>query len=91
MSYTLEPDATEKEIRISDCDQGDSPRQKATGSKSGAASVGIIFGQKRTGAPGESDQAHIAVSALHFEPVNSVKWCVSFREKQIKEMTVELM
>lgn len=91
MSYTLEPDAAEKDIRISDCDQGDSPRQKATGRKSGAASVGIIFGQKRTNATGEGDHAHIAVSALHFEPVNSVKWSASFREKQMKEMTVELM
>ena len=91
MSYTLEPDATEKEIRISDCDQGDSPRQKATGKKSGAASVGIIFGQKRTGATGEGDQAHITVSALHFEPMDGVEWNVSFKEKQIKEKTVELM
>lgn len=34
---------------------------------------------------------HIAVSSLHFEPVDSVVWNISFREKQIQELTVELM
>lgn len=91
MSFTLEPDASEKDVRISDCAQGDSPRQKANGRKSGAASVGIIFGQKRKDNSENNDHTHIAVSALHFEPFNSVKWNVSFKEKQIKELTVVLM
>ena len=91
MSYTLEPVATEKDIRISDSVQGDSPRQKGNGKRNGAVGVGIIFGQKRTDASGKNDKTRIAVSALHFEPVDSVVWNISFREKEIQAMTVELM
>ena len=91
MSYTLEPAATENDVRISDSVQGDSPRQKGNGRRNGAVSVGIIFGQKRTAASGKNDGTRIAVSALHFEPEDSVVWNISFREKQIQELTVELM
>lgn len=91
MSYTLEPAATEHDVRISDSVQGDSPRQKGNGRRNGAVSVGIIFGQKRTAASEKNDKTRIAVSALHFEPVDSVVWNISFKEKQIKELTVELM
>lgn len=91
MSYTLEPAATENDVRISDSVQGDSPRQKGNGRRNGAVGVGIIFGQKRTDSSGADDKTHIAVSSLHFEPVDSVVWNISFREKQIQELTVELM
>ena len=91
MSYTLEPAATENDVRISDSVQGDSPRQKGNGRRNGAVSVGIIFGQKRTAASEKNDKTRIAVSALHFEPVDSVVWNISFREKEIRAMTVELV
>jgi len=91
MSYTLEPDATEKEVRISDNVPGDSPRQKGNGRRNGAVGVGIIMGQKRTDPTGTDNKNHIAVSSLHFEPADSVVWNVSFREKQIQERIVELL
>jgi len=91
MSYTLEPNADEKDIRISDNSQGDSPREKATGKRNGASSVGIIFGHKRTSASGEQDDTRIAVSSLHFEPTDYVEWSISFKEKEIIEKTIELM
>lgn len=91
MSYTLEPNASEKDIRISDHSQGDSPREKNGGKRSGASSVGIIFCHKRTSASGEEDESRIAVSSLHFEPTDHVEWSISFREKQIEDKTIELM
>ena len=61
-----------------------------------AGAIGIIGGADGptaiiVGRPKSKGQLHAAVTRFCFEPFDTVRWQLSFREKQIEEMTVELM
>ena len=61
-----------------------------------AEAIGIIGGADGPtaiilGAPDSKEQLHAAVSRFCFEPFDTVRWQLSFKEKQIKEITIELV
>ena len=100
MTFTLEPELPQTEFSITDSQQSDKPRaipNQICGRKSsGTEAIGIIGGADGptaiiVGRPKSKRQLHAAVSRFCFEPFDTVKWQLSFREKQIEEMTVELM
>ena len=100
MTFTLEPELSQSEFSITDSLQSDEPRVIpgcTSGSKSKEAeAIGIIGGADGPtaiimGTPKSKGQLHAAVSRFCFEPFDTVRWQLSFKEKQIKEKTVELM
>ena len=100
MTFTLEPELSQTEFSITDSLQSDEPRVIpgcTSGSKSKEAeAIGIIGGADGPtaiimGTPKSKGQLHTAVSRFCFEPFDSVRWQLSFKERQIKEKTVELM
>lgn len=100
MTFTLEPELSQTEFSITDSLQSDEPRVipgHTSGHKSKEAeAIGIIGGADgptaiNMGTPKSKGQLHAAVSRFCFEPFDSVRWQLSFKEKQIKEKTVELM
>ena len=100
MTFTLEPELPQTEFSITDSQQSDKPRaipNQICGRKSsGTEAIGIIGGADGptaiiVGRPKSKRQLHAAVSRFCFEPFDTVRWQLSFREKQIEEMTVELM
>ena len=100
MAFTLEPELSQTEFSITDSLQSDGPRM-IPGCTSGSLSkeaeaIGIIGGADGPtaiimGTPKSKGQLHAAVSRFCFEPFDTVRWQLSFKEKQIKEKTVELM
>ena len=100
MTFTLEPELSQTEFSITDSLQSDEPRLipgYTSGSKSKEAeAIGIIGGADGPtaiimGTPKSKGQLHASVSRLFFEPFDTVRWQLSFKEKQIKEKTIELM
>lgn len=100
MTFTLEPELAQTEFSITDTLQSDAPRvlpnKTSKHTQSGAASIGIIGGADGPtaiimGTPKSKGQLHAAVSRFSFKPFDCVKWQLSFKEKQIKEKTIELM
>lgn len=100
MTFTLEPELSQNDFSITDSLHSDEPRVipgyvSAHKSKE-AEAIGIIGGADGPtaiilGAPDSKEQLHAAVSRFCFEPFDTVRWQLSFKENQIKEMTVELM
>ena len=100
MTFTLEPELSQTEFSITDSLQSDEPRV-IPGCTSGysskeAEAIGIIGGADGPtaiimGTPESKGQLHAAVSRFCFEPFDTVRWQLSFKEKQIKEKSVELM
>lgn len=92
MSYILEPDAPDGTIRISDCAENERPREKDGQKSGGAAGIGIVFGRQSSGpADDEGKRTRIAVSSMHFEPVDKVEWNIAFREGEKEERTLSLL
>lgn len=100
MTFTLEPELSQTEFSITDSLQSDEPRVIpgcTSGCKSKEAeAIGIIGGADGPtaiimGTPKSKGQLHAAVSRFCFEPFDAVRWQLSFKEKQIKDKTVELM
>jgi len=100
MTFSLEPELSQKEFAITDSQQSDEPRvipNRSAGHKSSEAeAIGIIGGADGptaiiVGRPKSDGQLHAAVSRLCFEAFEAVRWQLSFKEKQIKGKTVELM
>lgn len=100
MTFTLEPDMPQTEFSLTDSQQSDTPRvirnQTSNVGASKAESIGIIGGADGPtaiilGTPESKGNLHAAASGLQFEPFDCVRWQLSFREKQMKEMAVELM
>ena len=100
MTFTVEPELSQKEFSITDSLQSDEPRVIpgcTSGCKSKEAeAIGIIGGADGPtaiimGTPKGEGQLHAAVSRFCFELFDTVRWQLSFKERQIKEKTVELM
>jgi hypothetical protein len=100
MTFTLEPELSQTEFSITDSLQSDEPRvipgYTSESKSKEAEAIGIIGGADGPtaiimGTPKSKGQLHAAVSRFCFEPFDTVRWQLSFKEKQIKEKTVELM
>lgn len=100
MSYALEPDLTDRSFRIQDCIDSDQPlpklREENQEETSTARTIGIIGGADGPTvifAFGKSERknAHVAVSSLHFEEQNEVKWRMTFHEKMMPDMDIILL
>lgn len=100
MTFTLEPDMPQTEFSLTDSQESDTPRvirnQTSNAGSSSAESINIIGGADGPtaiilGTPDSQGILHTAVSSFRFEPFDCVKWQLSFREKQMKEMTVKLI
>ena len=100
MTFTLEPELSQREFSITDSLQSDEPRlipgHASEHNSMEATAIGIIGGADGPtaiimGTPKNKGQLHAAVSRFCFKPFHTVRWQLSFKEKQIKEMTVELM
>lgn len=100
MTYTLSPDLENKALQISDCAPSDQPQfemlaNNKEDSLHGAASIGIIGGADGPTSillfSREEPHRHTAFSALHFEPVSTVQWRMTFHEKLQDDCTVKLI
>ena len=100
MTFTLEPELSQTEFSITDSLQSDEPRvipgYTSECKSKEAEAIGIIGGADGPtaiimGTPKSKGQLHAAVSRFCFEPFDAVRWQLAFKEKQIKEKSVELM
>ena len=100
LSYTILPNPPDGFLTITDCVPSDRPRQKHPGpyvsqETNDVCSIGIIGiprGATSTASGGGNEgKLQVACSALHFEPVDEVKWCIVFHEKRCKDITLELI
>ena len=103
MLYTLSPDRPGTQFLIQDCGQSDQPRKKPVPGyepmpgRSSVASIAVIGGADGptaffiAGAGGTEAKQHVACSALHFEPVETIKWKAVFREKLCEDVKVKLL
>lgn len=97
MVYTLEPEAPQGMLQITDSGDGDSPKEIAS-TPDGPQStpfVGIIGGACRPavlyyGAKSSEKNVQVACSSLHFTPVSDVQWQVIFHLKQFDNLTVPI-
>lgn len=98
MSYSLEPDITDRRFMLQDCDDGDKPRQKKRNPNefepvafADAAAIGIIGGADGPTAiimGTNTPKLYAACSSLHFGPVDQVEWRAVFSEKLMEDMEV---
>ncbi len=101
MSYTITPEIPDGSLSLSDCAEGDRPRQKqrnplepkavhdaiAVGLIGGAdGPTAVIYGQN-----GGQGKLRAACSSLHFEPVHDVEWRLVFHKVQFQNQTVALL
>lgn len=97
MSYTVTPDLSDSEFRITDCRQSDEPRRKrAADGISGACSIGIIGGASGPTAvflsvKKPAEDLHAACSALRFEPAEEVEWKAVFHVKRCEDIELCLI
>lgn len=91
---------SQTDFSITDSLQSDEPRvipgHTSEHKSKGAEAIGIIGGADGPtaiimGTPKTKGQLHAAVSRCCFEPFDTVRWQLSFKEKPITEKTVELM
>lgn len=102
MTYTLEPDLSNKNFQVRDCLENDEPKRRPKNpyepqASYDACSIGIIGGADgptailfSQGAKTKTVQ-HAALSALHFEPASDVEWKIVFREKLMEDVEAILI
>lgn len=100
MTYKLEPELSDKSFRVLDCQQSDAPRVKngIENTEATVSAIGIIGGADGPTAvtilsreKGEAEQAHRAISALHFKPQHSTEWRMVFYEKLLEDREITLL
>lgn len=99
MTYTITPEPPDGVMTLTDCDDGDRPRQAPCAPdqpkvSSSAVVIGIIRGADGPASAfvGEKrGKLRAACSSLHFAPVEDVEWRIIFHEKQFEDMTLELI
>ena len=97
MSYTLSPALSSMQFSISDSRQSDAPRKVQTedpqeGFASALAIIGRADGPTAVimGVPKSSQNLRAACSALTFEPQSDVEWKMTFREKTVEVILIDL-
>lgn len=95
MTYMLTPDLSEREFQVRDVLENDEPRRKVKEENGGTSSVAIIGGADGPTAffvsAGSPRKPHMALSALHFEPVDEVEWKAVFYEKLLEDKVLTLI
>lgn len=83
MTYTIQPELPDGAISVNDCAQGDPPREKQTSpylpflpTATHFAALAVIGGG--------------ACSSLHFEPADHVEWRITFHEKPLDDIEIQL-
>ncbi len=100
MTYTVEPELPNKNFQVRDRLDNDEPKRRRgklyePQANNGAFSIGIIGGADGPTAMilsngRESNTAqHVALSALHFEPIDEIEWKIIFREKPMEDIEFE--
>ena len=99
MTYTLEPDLSNRNFQVMDCLENDEPKRRTNyepkvtydaciGIIGGAdGPTAIILSNGRT----SKSASHAAISALHFEPVDDIEWKILFREKPMEDIEVDII
>ena len=92
IACSAEPEIPREELRIQDCSRGDAPRQKSDGKPNGAVSVAVMCSAEIPAGTSEGSQEALltACSALHFEPVEEVRWRAVFFRRRRQDMTMEI-
>ncbi len=96
MMYQIEPELPKGLLRISDAEEGDQPRRKLGVMENEygptmAASIGIIGGADGPTAMFlGSPKPQVVFSSLHFEPMETVNWQMTFYEKMVEDETINL-
>lgn len=99
MAYTLSPELPPNRFSITDCRQNDAPKMiqaEQLQNVCSASAIGIIGGADGPtaiimGVPQCEQKHHIACSALTFEPQNEVEWQITFSEKMMGDICVDLL
>lgn len=87
IAYTISPELPRRSIQVQDTAPSDDPRQKNKDPQNhiiirGATSLAILPDKSET---------HMACSALHFESVKDVEWCIVFHEKLKEDILISLI
>ncbi|MGI6029064.1 MAG: hypothetical protein ACOX81_06610 [Candidatus Heteroscillospira sp.] len=98
MSYTVEPPLPGDVLTVQDCFEGDRPRPKKLSAPepegTSAACIGIIGGADGPTAiifGASADRLRAACSSLRFTPAESIEWRIVFNEKQLDDISLELI
>lgn len=100
MTYTLVPELARDAFHLKDCNRGDSPRPRNPDERSrlamSAGAMAIIGGADGPTqvfvSCGEAAKAHTACSSLHFDAIQApIEWRLTFREKMMEDIDVELI
>ncbi len=102
MSYTIDPELSNKNFQVRDRLDNDEPKRRprkpyAPQAGYDACSIGILGGADGPTAfifsngSGTKTVPHAALSALHFEPVEEIEWKIIFREKLVEDIEVDIM
>ena len=102
LSYSVTPELSDKELRVTDCREGDRPRKKAMEhfthpEAAGAACIGVIGGADGPISVfvGDSAEAgepklHQTCSGLYFTPPQNLEWRAVWYRKELKDHRVPL-
>lgn len=101
MTYTVEPELSNKNFQIRDCLDNDEarhkPKKRFEPQGTAAACIGIIGSADgptaiilSNGSKVET-ATHATFSALHFEPIDDIEWRMVFCEKLMEDVKVELI
>ncbi|MBE6540891.1 MAG: sodium ion-translocating decarboxylase subunit beta [Ruminococcaceae bacterium] len=99
MTFNVTPELPRERFIVSDIRPNERPRKCQTADEKYdfvSMSVGIIGGADGPTAilfgPKKDDvEKHVALSALTFEPVETVDWVMTFREKTVDDISVDLI
>ncbi len=100
MTYTLEPELSDKNFRVRDCADNEESKRKPRNqyepqASYDACSVAIIGGADGPTAifasAGQGSEQHIALSALRFEYADDIEWKTVFSEKLTEDAEIELI
>ena len=96
LEFTLDPPLDREEFSLRDCDEGDGPVQNGS-AESGCEASAIAFIGGVDGPTAlcvgveEGSQTQTALSSLHFEPVEQVRWRPVFRFRELESVKVEVI
>ncbi len=100
MTYTLEPELTERNFQVRDCIQNEQPKRKPRNkfepqANYDACAFAIIGGADGPTSvfvsAGQNLEQHRALSALRFEHADNIEWKIVFREKLTEDVEAELL
>lgn len=101
MTYTIEPELPNKNFQVRDCLDNDEPKRRPKKpyepqASYDACSIGIIGGADGPTAvmfsvERQKTTSNVALSALHFEPIDDIEWKMIFREKLMDDVDVCLI